>query len=136
MASKSERSSTSYDQKTEKVTLRWLIIVPGGLITSPRGGPGGPGTGFCSPGGGFSGSRRSGKPLRLLRLKKTPPGLQKPIPGPPGPPGGLVISPPGTIISHLKVLVVGVGRGGWALTRSSPELEVRDPLVFFLIFLY
>ena len=52
------------------ITLRWLIIVPGGLITSPRGGPGGPGTGFCSPGGGFSGSRRSGKPLRLLRLKK------------------------------------------------------------------
>ena len=87
-------------------TLRWLIIVPGGLITSPPGGPGGPGTGFCSPGGGFSGSRRSGKPLRLLRLKKPPPGLQKPVPGPPGPPRGLVISPPGTIISHLKVRFV------------------------------
>ena len=66
--------------KNEKIdTLRWLIIVPGGLITSPRGGPGGPGTGFCSPGGGFSGSRRSGKPLRLLRLKQTPPGLQKQV---------------------------------------------------------
>ena len=52
------------------------MIVPGGLITSPRGGPGGPGMGFCSPGGGFSGSRRSGKPLRLLRLKKPPPGLR------------------------------------------------------------
>ena len=37
-----------------------------------RGGPGGPGTGFCSPGGGFSGNRRSGKPLRLLRLKNRP----------------------------------------------------------------
>ena len=58
--------------KNRTSTLRWLIIVPGGLITSPRGGPGGPGTGFCSPGGGFSGSRRSGKPLRLLRLKKSP----------------------------------------------------------------
>ena len=34
-----------------------------------RGGPGGPGTGFCSPGGGFIGNRRSGKPLRLLRLR-------------------------------------------------------------------
>ena len=53
VASKFERSSTSYDQKTENCTLRLLIIVPGGLITSPRGGPGGPGTGFCSPGGGF-----------------------------------------------------------------------------------
>ena len=50
----------------------------------------------------FSLSRRSGLPLRLLPLKP-PPGLQKPVPGPPGPPGGLVISPPGTIISHLKV---------------------------------
>ena len=38
---------------TSFTTLRWLIIVPGGLITSPPGGPGGPGTGFCSPGGGF-----------------------------------------------------------------------------------
>ena len=50
---------------------------PWELITSPRGGPGGPGTGFCSPGGGFSGSRRSGKPLRLRRLKKPTPGTTK-----------------------------------------------------------
>ena len=43
---------------------------PWGLITSPRGGPGGPGTGFCSPGGGlFSLSRRSGLPLSLLPFK-------------------------------------------------------------------
>ena len=35
-------------------------------------GPGGPGTRFCSPGGGFSGNRRSGKPLLLLRLKNHP----------------------------------------------------------------
>ena len=34
-----------------------------------RGGPGSPGTDFCSPGGGFSDNRRSGKPLRLLRSK-------------------------------------------------------------------
>ena len=26
---------------------------PRGLITSPPGGPGGPSTGFCSPGGGL-----------------------------------------------------------------------------------
>ena len=54
-------------------TLRRLIIVQGGLITS---------TGvvlvvlvlvFIVPGGGFSGNRRSGKPLRLLRLKNRPP---------------------------------------------------------------
>ena len=38
------------------------------------GGPGdgfcGPGAGFGGPGGGSSGSRSSGKPLLLLRLKK------------------------------------------------------------------
>ena len=48
------------------------LIVPGGANNEYRGGPGGPGTGFCSPGGGFSGNRRSGKPLRLLRLKNRP----------------------------------------------------------------
>ena len=70
VSSKSKRGCPSYDQKADLVaTLRRLIIVPGGLITSPRGGPGGPGTGFCSPGGDFSGNRCSGKPLRLLRLK-------------------------------------------------------------------
>ena len=78
----------------------------GGANNEYRGGPGGPGTGFCSPGGGFSDSRRSGKPLRLLRLKKPPPGLQKPVPGPPGPPRGLVISPPGTIIKRFRVRVL------------------------------
>ena len=45
---------------------------PWGANNESLGGPGGPGTGFCSPGGGFSGNRRSGKPLRLLRLKTTP----------------------------------------------------------------
>ena len=94
-------SSTRIFKRTP--TLRWLIIAPGGLITSPRGGPGGPGAGFCNPGGGSSGSRHSGKPLRLLRLKEPPPGLQKPVPGPPGPHRGLVISPLGTMISRLKV---------------------------------
>ena len=78
--------------KLGKPILRWNKIVPGGLITSPRNGPGGSGTGFCSPGGVFfSLSRRSGLPLRLLPLKP-PPGLQKPVPGPPGPLGGLVIN--------------------------------------------
>ena len=84
----------SYDQKTKKnitsikltTTLRPSIIVPGGANNEYRGGPGGPGTGFCSPGGGFfSLSKRIGLPLRLLPLKPRP-GLQKPVPGPPGPP--------------------------------------------------
>ena len=44
----------------------------GGPINSYGGGPRGPGTGFCSPGGGFRGNNRSGKPLRLLRLKSRP----------------------------------------------------------------
>ena len=64
-------------------TLRRSIIVPGGANNESPGGPGGPGTGFCRPGGGFSGSRRSGLPLRLLP-QKPPPRLQKPVPGPPG----------------------------------------------------
>ena len=59
-----------------------IIVVGGG----PGCGVGGPGGGFGGPGGGFSGSRSSGKPLLLLRLKKPPPGPQKPVPGPPGPP--------------------------------------------------
>ena len=74
-------------------TLRRSIIVPGGANNEYRGGPGGPGTGFCSPGGGFSGSRSSGKPLLLLRLKEPPPGLQKPVPGPPGPPPYSLLAP-------------------------------------------
>ena len=69
---------------------------PWGANNESPGGPGGPGHGFGGPGGGFNNHRSSGKPLLLLVLKKTPPGLQKPVPGPPGPPGGLVISPPGT----------------------------------------
>ena len=55
----------------------------GGANNEYRGGPGGPGNGFGGPGGGFSGNRSSGKPLLLLRLKKTPPGPPKPPPGPP-----------------------------------------------------
>ena len=35
------------------VTLRRSIIVPGGANNESPGGPGGPGTGFCSPGDGF-----------------------------------------------------------------------------------
>ena len=36
-----------------RCTLRRSIIVPGGANNESRGGPGGPGTGFCSSGGGF-----------------------------------------------------------------------------------
>ena len=66
----------------------------GGANNEYRGGPGGPGTGFCSPGGGFfSLSSRSGLPLRLLPLKP-PPVLQKLLPGPPGPPLYSLLAPP------------------------------------------
>ena len=44
----------------------------GGANDEYKGGPGGLGIGFCSPGGGFSDSRRGGKPLRLLKLKNHP----------------------------------------------------------------
>ena len=68
---------------------------PRGANNESRGGPGGPGTGFCSPGGGFfSLSSRSGLPLRLLSLKP-PPGLQKLVPGPPGPPRDSLLAPRG-----------------------------------------
>ena len=74
----------------------------GGANNEHRGGPGGPGTGFCNPGGGLSGSRSSGEPLLLLPLKP-PPGLQKPVPGLPGPPLYSLLAPPCTIIDRLKV---------------------------------
>ena len=73
----------------------------GGANNEYRGGPGGPGIGFCRPGGGFSDNRRSGKPLRLLRLKKPPPGLQKPVPGPSGPPRYSLLAP---LVRLLRVL--------------------------------
>ena len=41
------------------MTSPWVVLVVLVLI-------------FVVPGGGFSGSRRSGKPLRLLRLKNRP----------------------------------------------------------------
>ena len=76
---------------------------PWGANNESLGGPGGPGTGFCSPGGGFfSLSRRSGLPLRLLPLKP-PPGLQKPVPGPPGPPRDSLLAPQGRLLSVLKL---------------------------------
>ena len=40
-------------QEISTTTLRHSIIVPGGANNEYRGGPGGPGIGFCSPGGGF-----------------------------------------------------------------------------------
>ena len=93
----------------------------GRLITSTGGGPGDPGTnsGFCSPGGGFSGSRRSGKPLRFLRLKKTPPGLQKPVPGSPRPSRYSLLATPGTIIERLRV----IHRPLW----GQPVAEAKQP---------
>ena len=76
----------------------------GGANNEYRGGPGGPGTGFCSPGGGFfSLSRRSGLPLRLLPLKP-PPGLQKPVPGPPGPPRYSLLAPLVRLLSVFEYL--------------------------------
>ena len=81
------------------ICFKTLYDRPWGANNESLGGPGGPGTGFCSPGGGFSGSRRSGKPLRLLRLKKPPPGLQKPVPGPPR---DSLLAPQGRLLSVLK----------------------------------
>ena len=76
----------------------------GGANNEYRGGPGGPGTGFCSPGGGFSDSRSSGKPLLLLRLKKPPPGPPKPAPGPQKPPPGPPISKITTLSRLFRLL--------------------------------
>ena len=78
---------------------------PWGANNESLGGPVGPGTVFCSPGGGFSGSRRSGKPLRLLRFKKTTPGTTKTSTRTTRTTQGLVISPPWTIIKRLEVIV-------------------------------
>ena len=85
----------------EVFTLRRLVVVPVGANNESRGGPGGPGTGFCSPGGGFNLNRRSGLPLRLLPLKP-PPGLQKPVPGPPGPPLYSLLAPPVRLLDVLE----------------------------------
>ena len=109
------------------VTLRWLIIVPGGLITSPRGGPGGPGTGFYSPGGGFSDSRRSGKPLRLLRLKKPPLGLQKPVPGPPGPPLYSLVATPIRLLDLLESFAFPTI---FFRERQAPAGACREPTLY------
>ena len=74
----------------------------GGPNNEYRGGPGGPGSSFCSSGGGFfSLSSRSGLPLRLLPLKP-PPGLQKPVPGPPGPPLYSLLAPPVRLLDVLE----------------------------------
>ena len=92
---------------------------PWGANNESLGGPGGPGTGFCNPGGGFlSLSRRSGLPLRLLPLKP-PPGLQKPVPGPSGPPGDSLLAPQGRLLSVLKYFSEFVSdRGGKKTMRS------------------
>ena len=65
-------------------------------------GPGGPSTGFCIP----------GEDLTRIYLvaantaQKPPPGLQKPVPGPPGPPLYSLLAPPCTIIRGLRVLTI------------------------------
>ena len=56
----------------KKLYFKTLNNRPWGANNESLGGPGGPGTGFCSPGGGFSGNRRSGKPLLLLLFKNHP----------------------------------------------------------------
>ncbi len=65
----------------------------GGPNNEYRGGPGGPGSGFGGPRGGFLNNRRSGLPLVLLPLKP-PLGPPTPLPGPPGPPRYLLLAPP------------------------------------------
>ena len=83
-------------------TLRPSIIVPEGANNEFRDGPGGPGSSFGGPRGGFLNNRRSGLPLRTL-LRKPPLGPPKPLPGPPGPPQDSLLAPPGTIIDRLRV---------------------------------
>ena len=102
VSSKSDKFRPWKIRKSHIKYFKTLNNRPWGANNESLGGPGGPGTGFCSPGGGFSGSRRSGKPLRLLRLKKPPPGLQKPVPGPPGPPRDSLLAPQGRLLSVLK----------------------------------
>ena len=67
--------------------------------------PGGPGIGFCSPGGDFSGNKLSGKPLQLLKLKAAP-GTAKTSTRTTRTTPVLIISPPGTIkfIERLRVV--------------------------------
>ena len=78
--SKSERIGTSSDQKNKSYCVKGICDKTQNLFKiNVWGGPGG----FGGPGGGFSGSRSSGKLLLLLRLKKPPPGPPKPPPGPP-----------------------------------------------------
>ena len=57
-----------------------------------------------------SGNRSSGKPLLLLLLRQPPPGLQKPIPGPPGPPRDSSQS----IVQCIYIYIYSVdSRPGW-----------------------
>ena len=81
-------------------TLRHLIIVPAGLITSPWVVLVVLVQVFVVPGVVFCLGRRSGLLLRLLPLKP-PPGLQKPVPGPPGPPRYSLLAP---LVRLLRVL--------------------------------
>ena len=97
----SDHGRPSYDLTN---TLRCLIIVPWVANNESLGGPGGPGTGFCNPGGGFfSLSRRSGLPLPLLPLKHTKTSTMTTRTT-----QGLLISPPGTIIKRLRVYVLRI----------------------------
>ena len=82
-----------------KYTLRRSIIVPGGLIMSPGGGPG---TGFCSPGGGFSDNRRNGKPLRLLRLKNHPRDYKNQYQDHQDHPRDSLLAPPGRLLTVVE----------------------------------
>ena len=105
---KSDNQVQQTDRPTGSDRFRYFKTLnhrPWGANNESLGGPGGPGTGFCSPGRGFSGSRRRGKPLRLLRLKKPPPGLQKPVPGPPGPPLYSLLAPPVRLLTVLEYIM-------------------------------
>ena len=67
----------------------------------PDAGFGAPGGGFGGPGGGFlSNNSSSGLPPLLLPLQP-PPGLQKPVPGPPGSPRDSSQS----IVHHIYIYI-------------------------------
>ena len=91
--------------RTHVSTLRPLIIVPGGLITS---------TGvvlavlvlvFVVPGAVLVAidvvACHNGS-----KTDKPPPGLQKPAPGPTGPPRDSLLAPPGQLLTVLEYTLV------------------------------
>ena len=80
--------------------LTRLITVHRGARNEYTGGRGGPGAGFRGPGGSWELIEVVKGPT-AAKTTKIPPGLQKPVPGPPGPPLYSLLAPPCAIIDRL-----------------------------------